>query len=130
MVSMICSCAAVEDDWVILMLIGLIERSSGGPSMKRILGVSRRRMARRRVVAHVELKNAWGGHDSFRVMAVLEKGIPDGIGTAHEQAAVETTLFLRDPVAAAILTNKDDRRCRATQGRFDELHVSIPSIGE
>jgi hypothetical protein len=88
MVSMTCSCAAVENDWVILMLIGLIERLSGGPSMKRILGVRPRRMGRRRAAAHVELKNAWGGHDSFRVMAVLEKGIPDGIGTAHEQTTV------------------------------------------
>jgi hypothetical protein len=107
------------------MLIGLIERLSGGPSMKRIFGVSRRRMGRRRVAAHVELKNAWGGHDSFRVMAVLEKGIPDGIGTAHEQATVETVLFLGDPTATAVLANQDD--FGAARGRFDEFRFRSPA---
>ena len=88
--------------------------------MKRILGVSRRRMGLRRVAAHVELKNAWGGHDSFQVMSILERGIPDGVDTAHEQTAVETILFLGDPAAAPVLANQDD--FGAARGRFDEFH--------
>ena len=47
-----------------------------------------------------------------------------------EQAAKEAVLFLDDPVAAAVLANEDDRRCRATRWRFDELHVSGPSDAE
>ena len=77
-------------------------------------------MGRRRVSAHVEFKKAWGRNDCFRVMAILEKGIPDGVDTAHKQTAVETILFLGDPTAAAVLTNQDD--FRVARRRFDEFH--------
>jgi hypothetical protein len=63
-------------------------------------------------------------------MAVLEQRVLDGLRAVDEQAAIETVLFLGDPVAAAVLANKDDCRCRATRWRFDELHVGIPSVDE
>jgi hypothetical protein len=47
-----------------------------------------------------------------------------------EQAAIKTVLFLDDPVAALVLANKDDCRCRTTRWRFDELHVDVPSVDE
>jgi hypothetical protein len=79
---------------------------------------------------HVELDFARQFDDGFQVMAILEQRVLDGLRAVDEQAAVETVLFLSDPVAAAVLTDKDDRRCRATRGRFDELHVSILSVSE
>src|SRR5271167_3456125 len=64
------------------------------------------------------------------MMPVLEQGVFDGLRAIDEQAAIEAVLFLGDPVAAAVLSNKDDGRCRATRWRFDELHVGIPSGDE
>jgi hypothetical protein len=64
------------------------------------------------------------------MMAVLEQRVFDGLGAVDEQAAIETVLFLSDPVAAAVFADKDDCRCRAARWRFDELHVGIPSGGE
>jgi hypothetical protein len=52
------------------------------------------------------------------------------LGAIDEQAAVKAVLFLGDPMAAFVLADKDDCRCRATRWRFDELHVGIPSKGE
>src|SRR6188472_484549 len=63
-------------------------------------------------------------------MTVLEQRVFDGLGAADEQAAIKAVLFLGDPVAAFVLADKDDGRCRATRWRFDELHVGIPSKGE
>jgi hypothetical protein len=63
-------------------------------------------------------------------MAVLEQCVFDGLRAVDEQAAVEAVLFLGDPVAAAVLADKDDGRCRAARGRFDEFHVGLPSGGE
>src|SRR5258705_8531 len=68
--------------------------------------------------------------DCFGVMAVLEQRVLDGLRAADEQAAIETVLFLGDPVAAAVFADEDDRRCRAARWRFDELHVGVPSMGE
>jgi hypothetical protein len=63
-------------------------------------------------------------------MAILEESVFDGLRAVDEQAAIETVLFLGDPVAAAVPANKDDGRCRAARWRFDELHDDIPSMGE
>src|SRR5665213_3811141 len=63
-------------------------------------------------------------------MAVFGQHVFDGLRAVDEQAAIETALFLGDPLAAAVLANEDDGRCRATRGRFDELHVRCPSGGE
>ena len=61
------------------------------------------------------------------MMAVLEQGVADGLRAVDEQAAVEAALFLGDSMAAAVLANEDDGGCRTARGRFDELHVGIPS---
>src|SRR3982074_1523595 len=82
------------------------------------------------LAAHVELDFARQLDDCFRMMAVLEKRVLDGLRAVDEQAAVEAVLFLGDPVAAAVLADKDDGRLRAARWRFDELHVSIPSGDE
>jgi hypothetical protein len=68
--------------------------------------------------------------NGFRVMAVLEQRVFDGLGAVDEQAAIEAVLLLRDLVAASVLADEDDGRCRAARGRFDELHVRYPSGGE
>src|ERR1700691_5740508 len=64
------------------------------------------------------------------MMAVLEQRVFECLRAVDEQAAIEAVLFLGDPVAAAVLANKDDGRCRATRWRFDELHVGCPSDDE
>jgi hypothetical protein len=63
-------------------------------------------------------------------MAILEQRVFDGLRAVDEQAAIETVLFLGNPVAAPVLANKDDCRCRTTRRRFDELHVDVPSVDE
>ncbi len=79
-----------------------------------------------RLPSHVELDLARNFDDCFGVMAVLEQRVFDGLRAVDEQAAIKTVLFLGDPVATAVLANKDDGRLRAARWRFDELHVSIP----
>src|SRR5450631_2913275 len=82
------------------------------------------------LAAHVEFDFARQLDDGFRVTAVLEQRVFDGLRAVDKQAAIEAVLFLGDPVAAAVLANKDDGRSRAARWRFDELHVSSPSGGE
>jgi len=64
------------------------------------------------------------------VMAILEKRVFDGLCAVDEQAAIETVLFLGNPVAAAVPADKNDCRYRAARWRFDELHVGVPSGDE
>jgi hypothetical protein len=79
-----------------------------------------------RPAAHVELDFTRQLDDGFRMVAVLEQGVTEGLRAVDEQAPIEAALFLGDPIAAAILTNKDDGKCRTARGRFDELHVGFP----
>ena len=81
--------------------------------------------------AHIEFDGALELDDGFGVMAVFEQCIADGLRAVDEQAAIEAVLFLRDPVAAPVLADKDDCRCRTARWRFEEeLHVRCPSVGE
>src|ERR1700674_3280737 len=80
-------------------------------------------------VAHVEFDFARQFDDGFGAMAVLEQRIFDGLGAVDEQAAIETALFLGDPVAPAVLADEDYCRWRATRGRFGGLHVGLPLFG-
>src|SRR5450432_1514787 len=98
--------------------------------MLRAVGWPQACTRRRALAAHVEFDFARQLDDGFGVMAVLEQRVFDGLRAVDEQAAIETVLFLGDPVAAAVLADKDDGRCRAARWRFDELHVSGPSGGE
>src|SRR6202163_1057297 len=82
------------------------------------------------LAAHVEFDFARQLDDGFGMMAVLEQRVFDGLRAVDEQAAVEAVLFLGDPVAAPVLADEDDCRCRAARWRFDELHVRFPSAGE
>src|SRR5262245_4712160 len=77
--------------------------------------------------AHVELDSAWQLDDGFRMVAVLEQRIFDGLRAADEQAAEQPVLFLGDPLAAAVTTDEDDGGGGTARWRFDELHVGIPS---
>jgi hypothetical protein len=77
--------------------------------------------------AHVEFDVARQLDDCFGMMTVFEQRVFDGLRTADEQAAIETVLFLGDPLAAPVPADKNDGRRRITRWRFDELHVGIPS---
>src|ERR1700730_8256156 len=92
--------------------------------MLRAVGWRQARHWMRRACRHVELDFARQLDDGFGMMAVLEQRVFDGLRAVDEQAAIETVLFLGDPVAAAVFANKDDGRLRAARWRFDELHVS------
>ena len=59
-----------------------------------------------RPAAHVELDFTRQLDDGFRMMAILEQGVTDGLRAVDEQAAIEAALFLGDPIAAAILPIK------------------------
>jgi hypothetical protein len=77
---------------------------------------------------HVELDLARQFDDSFGMIAVLEQRILDGLRSIDKHSAVKAILFLRDPLAAAVLADENDSGCsRAARGRFDELHVGGPS---
>jgi len=80
--------------------------------------------------ADIELDFARQFHDCFGMPAVLEQRVFEGFGPVDEQATIEAVLFLRDPVAAMVLADKNDGRCRATRWRFGELHVGFPSDDE
>lgn len=88
------------------------------------------RLGGRWFAAHVEFDLTRQLDDGFRMTAVLEQRVPDGLRASDEQAAIETVLFLGDPVTKAVLANKNDGRCRAARRRFDELHAGIPSGDE
>ena len=58
------------------------------------------------LAAHVEFDFARQLDDGFGVMAVLEQRVFDGLRAVDEQAAIETVLFLGDPLAALFLPMK------------------------
>jgi hypothetical protein len=62
------------------------------------------------------------------MVAVLEEGVFEGLGTVDEQAAKHAVLLASNPVAATILANEHNGgSSRATRGRFDKFHVHSPS---
>jgi hypothetical protein len=83
-----------------------------------------------KLATHVEFDVARQLDDCLRMMSILEQRVFDGLRAVDEQAAVETALFLGDPVAAAVLADEDDGGCRTTRWRFDQLHVGTPSGDE
>jgi hypothetical protein len=64
--------------------------------------------ALKRLATHVELDFARQLDDCLGVMTILEKREFDGLRAVDEQAAIETVLFLGDPVAAPVLADEDD----------------------
>jgi hypothetical protein len=50
-------------------------------------------------------------------MAVLGQRVFDGLSAVDEQAAIEAMLFLGNPVAAAVLADKDDGGDRTARWR-------------
>ena len=79
---------------------------------------------------HIELDAARQLDDCFGMVAVLEQRVFDGLSAVNEETAVETVLFLGDPLAAAVLADEDDAGQGTARWRFDELHVGIPSDAE
>src|ERR1700682_3981511 len=78
------------------------------------------------LAAHVEFNPARQFDDHFGTMTVLEKRVFEGLRAIDEQAAIEAILLLGDPVAASVLADKHDGRCRIARWRLDEFHVGIP----
>ena len=64
------------------------------------------------------------------MVAIFEQRVFDGLRAVDEQASVKAVLFFGDLVAAAVLADENDGRCRTTRGRFHELHVGTPSGDE
>jgi|HubBroStandDraft_5_1064220.scaffolds.fasta_scaffold49784_3 hypothetical protein len=60
------------------------------------------------------------------VAPVFKEGEFEGLGAINEEATIKSMLLLGDPVAAAVLADKGDGRCRVTRGRFGEFHVGHP----
>jgi hypothetical protein len=90
------------------------------------IGVGWYVIGRGELVAHVEFDFARQLDNCFGVMAVFGKRVFDGLRAAEEQAAIKTVLLLCNPVAAAVLADKDDSRCGVARWRFVELPVDIP----
>jgi hypothetical protein len=57
---------------------------------------------------HVEFDLARQFDDGFRVMAVLEQRVFQGLGAVDEQAAIEAVLLLGDPLATPVSSDEDD----------------------
>src|SRR4029077_1609766 len=86
------------------------------------------RSARRAV--HVEFDLARQFDDGFGMMTVLKQRVFESFCAADEQAAIKAVLFLGNPVAPAVLADKDDGRCRIARWGFDEFHFCIPSCDQ
>src|SRR5262249_16376288 len=75
-------------------------------------------------VAHIELELAGHFDDGFRVVAVLEQRVFDGLGAGDESAVIEVVLFLGDPIGLAIAADEDEGQCSGiTRWGFGEFHV-------
>src|SRR5229473_2799253 len=123
MVSTTCSRSATEQGCT----IGFSLRYPGGWSGDAPCAGNLRVVGGGRLAAHIELDFARQLYDRFRMVAVLEQCIFDGLRTVDEQAAIETILLLRDPLAALVLADEDDVEQGTARWRFDKLHVSVPS---
>ena len=79
--------------------------------------------------AHVEFDFARQFDDCFGMMAVFEQRVFDGLRAADEQAAIETVLFLGDPLAAPVPADKDDGRGELHDGGSTSFTlVFLPKI--
>jgi hypothetical protein len=57
--------------------------------------------------AHIELEHVRCCHDGLGMVAILKKCVSYGFGAVDEQAAKEAVLFLCNPVASAVLADKN-----------------------
>jgi hypothetical protein len=74
------------------------------------------------MTAHIEFEDSRDHHDGLRLMSVLEQGKPDRFGTIDEQSAATVPLILNDPVAVAVLADKEEVGLRPRRGRFLLVH--------
>jgi len=82
-------------------------------SLRASVGSVRRRVGRAprpggRRTAHIEFDIARQFDDGFRMTADFEQSVFDGLRAVDEQAAIETVLFLGDPLSAPVPADKDD----------------------
>src|ERR1700684_4047688 len=59
------------------------------------------------------------------MMTVLEQRIAPGLRAVDEQTAIETVLFLDNPIATAVPADQNNRGRAAVRGRLDELHAGF-----
>jgi hypothetical protein len=93
---------------------------SGDASFAGSIGVERQLMHDTRRTAHIELEHAGNHNDGLGSVSILEKGEPECFGAVDEQATAKVLLVLDNPVAAAVLADKEEGRSRARsrRGRF------------
>jgi hypothetical protein len=99
---------------------------SGGPSLKGDIGGARHLRCDTRATAHIELENSWYHDDGLGPVSVFEEGEPERFCAIDEQAATTVLLVLNNPIAVAVLSNKEEGRSR--RGRFLFVHDTFPSM--
>ena len=62
--------------------------------------------------AHIKFDKTRGFHDGLGALTIFEQRIAQSGDTILEQAAKQAALFLCDPLAAAVLTDQNERKSR------------------
>jgi hypothetical protein len=78
-----------------------------------------------RGAAHIEFEDARYHDDGLGSMSILEEGEPESFCAIDEQAATTVLVVLNNPVAVAVLADKEEERFR---GRFLLAHDTFPSL--
>jgi hypothetical protein len=79
-----------------------------------------------RVTAHIELECSRDGHDGAGLMSILKEGEAERFFTTNKKATTTVLLVLRNPVAVAVLADKEDVGLR--RRRFLLTHDTSPQI--
>jgi hypothetical protein len=78
-----------------------------------------------RVTAHIELESPRNHDDGLGPMSILEQREPERFCPVDEQATATVLFVLNNPIAVAVLTDKEEVRSR--RGRFLLAHDTFPS---
>ncbi len=83
-------------------------------------------MCNARLAAHIEFENSRYHDDGLWPMSILEEGEPERFCAIDERAVTTVLLVLNDPIAVAVLSDKQEGRSR--RGRFLFVHDTFPSL--
>jgi hypothetical protein len=92
----------------------------GGLLLARRMSVDRRLMSDTCRAGQIELENSGYHDDRLGPISIFEQRVAERLGAVDEQATATMLLILHDPVAAAVLADKEEGRSR--RGRFLLAH--------
>jgi hypothetical protein len=81
---------------------------SGGLLPAYRMGVDRRRRSDARRAGQIEFEDSGNHDDRLGPISIFEQRVAERLRAVDEQAAASMLLILHDPVAAAVLTDKEE----------------------